>query len=183
MKTYIDRDILVKVAKEAGCKLTEKTTCIMVTRGSNKDNRLYIAKTRDVSRINVNGFKCPDTALTKTPDGGPVGTFLQVVRFDYPEATVLANWRTLCTNLDSYKSEPKKPRGRPAGFRRSKKQPMQGPVIEVQSEETPKQHMERLISELAKKRKIATEMGYPLSPKTIIEFEKKIEELRKKAEA
>lgn len=189
MKTYIDRPVLVKIAEEEGCKLTEKTTCIMVTRGSNKNNRLYIAKTRDVSRVNVNGFRCPDPELTKTPDGGPVGTFLQVVRFDHPEATVLANFRTICRNLDTYKSEPKKPRGRPAGFRRSKKQPVAGPAVEVQAEETPKQHMERLIAELNKKKTLASKVIMPdgsvgtLSPKTILEYERKIEELRKKAEA
>lgn len=183
MKTYIDRSILEKIAREEGCKLTEKTTCVMVTRGANKDNRLYIAKTRDVARINVNGFKCPDTALTATPPGGPVGTFLQVVRFDYPEAQVLANWRTLCHNLDSYKSEPKAKRGRPHGFKRSKNQKMQGPTVEVQAEETPRQHMERLVAELSKKKDIAAKMGFPLSPKTIASFEAKIAEVRSQVEA
>ena len=177
--SYIPREQLLKIAEEAGCILTDKTTCIMVTRGKNKDNRLYIAKTRDVARVNVNGFKCPDTELTAPPKDGPVGTFLQVVRFDHPVHKVLANFRTICENLDSYKSEPKKPRGRPAGFKRSKNKPMVGPVVEVKSEETPKQHMERLVEELAKKKSIAAQLGFPLSPKTIVEFERKIEELRK----
>jgi hypothetical protein len=181
--SYIPREQLVKIAEEAGCILTDKTTCIMVTKGKNKDNRLYIAKTRDVARINVNGFKCPDTNLTAPPKDGPVGTFLQVVRFDHPVPTVLANFRTLCENLDSYKSEPKKARGRPAGFRRSKNKPMAGPVVEVQAEETPKQHMERLVGELAKKKELAAKIGFPLSPKTIKDFEIKIEDLRKVVEA
>jgi hypothetical protein len=181
--SYIPREQLVKIAEEAGCILTDKTTCIMVTKGKNKDNRLYIAKTRDVARINVNGFKCPDTELTAPPKDGPVGTFLQVVRFDHPVPTVLANFRKLCENLDSYKSEPKKPRGRPAGFKRSKNKPMAGPVVEVQAEETPKQHMERLVAELTKKKELAAKLGFPLSPKTIKEFEIKIEDLRKVVEA
>lgn len=182
MKTCISRDILCKIAKDEGCNLVEKVTCIMVTKGANKNNRLYIAKTKDVARVNVNGFRCPDTNLTAPPPGGPVGTFLQVVRFDHPENVVLANFRTICKNLDTYKSEPKKPRGRPMGFKRSKKQPMQGPVVEVQAEETPAQHMERLIGELNKKKALAVKMGFPLSPKTVMEYERKIEEVRQKVE-
>lgn len=178
IKASIPIDRLKDIAKKAGCTLTDKTTCVMVTKGANKQNRLYIAKTANVSRVNVNGFKCPDTNLTATPPGGPVGTFLQVVRFDLPDNQVLANFKVLCESLDTYKSEPKKPRGRPAGFRRSKKQPIAGPTVEVQAEETPAQHADRLVAELTKKQELAAKLGFPLSPKTIASFETKIAELR-----
>jgi hypothetical protein len=181
IKASIPIDRLKAIAKKAGCTLTDKTTCVMVTKGSNKQNRLYIAKTRDVSRVNVNGFKIPDANLAAIPAGGPVGTFLQVVRFDLADNVVLANFQTICENLDTYKSEPKKPRGRPAGFRRSKNAPIAGPTVEVKAEETPKQHAERLVAELAKKRELAAKLGFPLSPKTIASFESKIAELREQA--
>lgn len=175
--SYIPIDKLTAIAIKAGCKLTEKTTCIMVTKGSNKDNRLYIARTRDVARVNVNGFKCPDTNLTMTPPGGPVGTFLQVVRFDYPANQVLENFRVLCENLDTYPSTAKKPRGRPAGFKRSKNAPIAGPTVEVQAEETPAQHCERLVKELQTKRELSAKVGYPLSAKTVASYRTKLAEL------
>ena len=177
--SYIPIARLETIAREEGCTLVEKTTCIMVVKGSNKTNRLYIARTRDVARVNINGFKIPDAELAATPPGGPVGTFLQVVRFDHSEGDVLRNFRTICRGLDTYKSEPKKPRGRPAGFRRNKNTPIPGPTVEVQVEESPRQHMDRLVAELAKKRDLATKLGFPLSPKTIASFEQKIADLQK----
>jgi hypothetical protein len=175
--SYIPIGTLLSIAREEGCKLTEKTTCIMVTKGK-VANRLYIARTQDVARVNVNGFRIPDPELATLPAGGPVGTFLQVIRFDHPEPQVLANFRLICKNLDTYVAVPGKPRGRPAGFRGSKRGPVTGPSVEVKAEETPAQHAERLVAELAKKQGIAKEMGFPLSQKTIAAYQAKIAALQ-----
>jgi len=180
--SYIPLGQLLAIAREEGCKLTEKATCIMVTKGT-VNNRLYIARTQDVARVNVNGFRIPDPDLAAPPANGPVGTFLQVVRFDYPEARVIANFRTICRNLDTYPAVAGKPRGRPAGFRGSKKAPIQGPSVEIQAAETPAQHIDRLVAELAKKRSIAEKMGFQLSPKTVAQYESKIANLRGKEAA
>ena len=177
IKASIPIERLKAIAVAAGCKLTEKTTCVMVTRGDNKNNRLYIAKTRDVSRVNINGFKIEDPSLAATPSGGPVGTFLQVVRFDLPDPQVLENFRKICERLDSYKGEPKKPRGRAAVFKKSKKAAPAGPTVEVQAEETPAQHAARLVAEFNKKRDLSAKLGFPLSPKTVESFRAKLAEL------
>lgn len=181
IKTTIPFDRLVAIAREEGCPITEKGTSTMV--GKAGGNRLYIAKTRDVARVNINGFKIPDPGLAMTPPGGPVGTFLQVVRFDLPEATVLANFRHICRNLERYTPEPKKPRGRPAGFRGTKHAEPQGPSVEVQALETPAQHADRLVREFQKKRAIAAEMGRSLSPKTVESYRQKLADLGRTLEA
>lgn len=182
MKAQIPFDTLLAIAREEGCTLTDKTTCVMVTKGSNTNNRLYVARTRDVSRINVNGCKIPDAEIAMTPPGGPVGTFVQVIRFDCSNAQALEHFRLACRSLDTWPSIPKKPRGRPAGgFKNSKKQEPQGPTVEVKAEETPAQHLERLVKELEQKKAMAAKIGFPLSKKTIAAFEEKIAKLRTEA--
>jgi hypothetical protein len=177
-KTYIPYDLLVKIAREEGCTLEERTTCMRVSRGTvNKTNRLYIARTHEVNRVHVNGCKIPDPEIACTPPGGPVGTFVQIIRFDHDEAAVLANYRTACKNLDAYPPLPKKPRGRPAGFKRKKDEPIKGPDVEVKADETPGQHAERLIVEFRKKRTLSAALGYPMSAKTVADYRKKVTDL------
>lgn len=176
MKTYIPKDELLKIAEEEGCTLTPKTTCTMVTRGKSK-NRLYISNTKEVNRVHVNGFRIPDPELACMPPGGVCGTFVQVVRFDYPAKQVRANFRLICQKLDEYQPMERKPRQRPTGLRGSKKQPVE--VVVVKAEETPQQTVDRLVGELEKKRDLAKKLGFPLSKKTEKEILEKIEKARK----
>lgn len=175
-------DRLLSIAREEGCTLTEKTTCVMITRGKS-DNRLYVAKTQNVARVNVNGFKIPDPEVAKSPEGGPVGTFLQVIRFDHPEPKVLENFRSVCRGLDQYAPEEKKKRGRPAGLKGSKREEAPGPALQVVAAETPEEHAERLVREYRQKKSIAAQMGYPLSRKTVAEYIARAAELGVSLEA
>jgi hypothetical protein len=180
IKTYIPREKLEKIARDAGCVLTEKTTCIMVKKGTSP-NRLYIAKTAGVNRVNINGFRVPDPALAATPPGGTMGTFLQVVRFDYPVAQVLANFKKICEQLDSY-TPVKNERKSPASFRGTKRKPIES-VVQIVTVETPRETIDRLVSELSKKEEMAKKLGFPLSPKTVKEYHQKISEAKQKLEA
>lgn len=184
MKTYIRCSVLLKIAEEEGCEATSKSTCIKLKKkGAKTNNRLYICAPGDkpeaqVHRINVNGFKVPDPEIARTPRNGPVGTFLQEMRFDQPEPKVLANFREVCRNLDTYPPEGKKERQRPAAFKGNKRtDPPKGPDLEVKMEETVEQHAERLIAEFKKKREIAAKMGFPLSKKLVSDYEQKVQKL------
>lgn len=182
IKTYISFDTLVKIAEEEGCEVILKTTCALVRKGK-VNNRLYIARTKDVRRININGFHIPDPTIARTPRGGPVGTFVQEFNFSLPEPQVLANWRKVCRELDQFTPDPKKERQRPANFRRKKDEVVPGPSVEVKAEESVAEHAERLIAEFKKKRDLSAKMGFPLSPKTVSEFQAKVAGLGFKLEA
>jgi hypothetical protein len=182
IKTTIPIERLKAIAVQEGCQLDDRETCIRIMRGTSS-NRLYIARTRDVARVNINGFRIPDPELAKTPDGGPVGTFLQVVRFDLPEVQVLKNFRQICRNLDGYPPEAKKPRIRPAGLKGTLKghRPITSVIKAIDpliaAVETAAQHAARLIAEYREKLAKAAQMGFPLSKKTTAEYRDKVEDL------
>ena len=179
-KASVQREKLEQIAEAQGCSVDIKASYVLIKKGTSK-NCLFVAKTKEVSRVDIGGFDHSDP-LIKNLGGESHGCVHQQIRNDIPVSDFTAIYTVLCKGLDTFPSHPKKERARPHGFKRSKHQPIAGPTVEVKSEETPAQHMERLVAELAKKEQIATEMGFPLSPKTIESFRSKIEELRKQVE-
>jgi hypothetical protein len=176
LKTFINQDVLLSIAREAGCTVTEKKSYFRLTRGTSS-NSLCVRNTRDVHQVDVNGFVIPGDDIARMPKGGVHGPHVQDLNFSLPEAQVLANFRTVCQNLDTYPSIPKKERSRPGSFRRKKEEVIPGPSVAVRLEETVEQHAERLIAEFQKKREVSNKMGFPLSARTVEEFKSKVASL------
>ena len=166
-----------RIAKEEGCTLTPMASCIKVQKGKSQ-NRLYITNPAQCARVDISNFDHPDTNVVRNLGGESFGKVHQMLRFDRPVEDTMAAFRLLCKGLDTFESHPKKDRPRPAGFRGSLKKGNQpGPSVEVKSEETPKQHAERLIKHYRKIKEYSERVGIPVSPKTIAEMQAKVAEL------
>lgn len=179
IKAMVKMERLRSIAIEEGCTLVDKATCVRVTKGE-QGNRLYIARTQDVSRININGFRIQDKDIARSPKNGVMGTFLQELRFDLPECQVLENFRNVCRNLDKFVPEPKKPKGRPAGLRGSKKREIKTIIPPLATDEeklSPKELAKALLTKYKEKMELAAQVGFALSKKTVEEFRSRLRQL------
>ena len=176
---YIPRERLEEIARNAGCTLTSMAACIKVAKGSSK-NLLYIASTKECARVDLSGFDHPNTEWVRNLGGESFGRVHQMLRFDRPVKDIKESFKVLCEGLESFQPHPKKERVRPASFRGSKKKGAPTADVQVKSDETPKEHMERLVKKMDKIKEYSRQTGIPVSPKTIKEFEEQIAEIKKK---
>jgi hypothetical protein len=177
MKASIPLERLEKVAMEAGCTVTVMASYVKITRGES-ENCLFVAKTKNVSRIDLGGFNVPDPLITRDLGGESHGSVHQQFHTDMLDAQFLANYREVCSKLDKYTKHEKQPKARPHAFRGStNKRPDQ--MILVKVDETPQQTVDRLVAKLALIRKIAKERNMPVSKKTEVEIAEQLEKARK----
>jgi hypothetical protein len=178
-KVSIPQDSLLKVAKEEGCDVDVKASYILIKRNKSK-NCLFVAKTKEVSRVDIGGFDVNGSEFIRNLGGESHGCVHQQIRSDITREQFILTFRTICAGLDGFESHPKKERPRPHAFRGGKKKPLET-VIEIKAEETPAQTVERLVKKLALIRSQSASMGIPVSPKTEKELNEQIHEAAKKA--
>ena len=177
VKAAVQREKLEQLARDAGCTVEVKASYVKVTKGKSK-NCLFVAKTKEVSRVDIGGFSVSQPEFIKDLGGESHGCVKQQIKSDITNEQFLKAYGFLCRGLDAFTPHPKKERQRPHGFRRSKKQGVESVVI-VKSEETPEQTIERLVAKRKKLEQVSKEMGIPVSPKTIKEIEEQLEKARK----
>lgn len=177
--TYVPIEKLMQIAKDSGCDIEEQKSYFKVSRDGNKKQLLYIAKTVKVgvARVDLSGFELKQPEVARYLGGEKFGRVHYQLRFDKPMGHILIHFKQLCDNLGSFVSLPESKRGRPVGLKGSKKQDVG--VVVVKSDKTIPEQIDALVAELDAKRKKAKEMGFPLSKKTELEYNNKIEELRK----
>jgi hypothetical protein len=176
-ESSVPRGDLEQIARDEGCVLEQMASCIKVTKGKSQ-NRLYITNPTACSRVDVSNFDHPDTSIVRNLGGESFGKVHQMLRFDRPVADIKEAFRLLCRGLDTFQSHAKKERARPAAMKGSKRKgEVGGPDVEVQAEETPRQHADRLIAHYRKIKDYAESVGAPVSKKTIAEMQAKVEAL------
>lgn len=180
VKAAVPREKLEQVASAAGCTVEVKASYVKVTKGKSK-NCLFVAKTKDVSRVDLGGFSLTGSMPIKDLGGESHGCVKQQIRADISNDLFISTYRTLCEGLDTFEPHPKKERARPMGFRGSKKKGVESVVI-VKTDETPEQTIERLVAKRAKLVQVSKEMGIPVSPKTIKELDEQLEKARKQVQ-
>ena len=172
-KTSVPRERLESIANAAGCKVDVKASYIKITKGKSM-NCLFIAKTKDVSRIDIGGFDYTDASVVKNLGGESHGCVHQQMRADVSGAALMLGFKTICEGLDTFTSHPKKERKPAHSFRRKGQQNVQT-VVTVVVEETPEQTVNRLVKKLEVIRAQSKVMGIPVSKKTELELGQKIE--------
>lgn len=177
--TYVPRSELEAIARAEGCKIEEQRSFFKITKpGSKSDNKLYLAKTVNVARVDLSGFKLKDSAeLVRNLGGESFGMVHQMLRFDRTAEEISAAFRFLCRELVTFESLPKKPKGRPVGLKGSKK--LTTPVqIQLAPEADPATEIATLKAKLTKLQEFAKSRNMPVSPKTIAQIENRINELQ-----
>lgn len=177
MKASIPLEKLEQVARDTGCTVKPMASYTLITRGSSK-NCLFVAKTKNVSRIDVGGFDIPGGKIARDLGGESHGSVHQQFLTDMPDAQFLANFIAVCKALDTYQPHEKAPRARPVGLPGSTRKAVDNVVV-VSSEETPQQTIDRLVAKIALIRKVANEHGVPVSKKTEREIAEQIEKAKK----
>lgn len=175
---YVPREQLEEIARSAGCTLTPMAACIKVSKDKSK-NLMYIASTKECARVDLSGFDHPNKEWVRDLGGESFGRVHQMLRFDRPVEDIKVAFRNLCEALESFQPHAKKERIRPISFRGSKKKETVSDIV-VKSEETPQEHMERLIKKMNKINEYSKQTGIPVSPKTIREYEEAMAEIKKK---
>lgn len=176
-ETYIPREELLSIAREAGCEILEQKSYFKISRPGVKKQLLYVAKTNGVARVDLSGFELKEPEVARYLGGEKQGRVHYQLRFDHPAEHIKHHFRQLCEGLGSFVSLPESKRGRPVALKGSRQQG--APVVVIQAELSPQQMIDKLVSDLEKKRKLAKEYGSPLSKKTEKEFADKLEELRR----
>lgn len=116
-KTRIDASKIQALLVASGLKLTPQKGFVRVD-GTNEGNRIYVAFTKTVARIDIAGFALltPDGQHREgycTPHCGPFGSVHQQVDFTRPEAAILDTIRELLLALKhapAFVKEPKAPK-------------------------------------------------------------------------
>jgi hypothetical protein len=175
--TYIPVDEMVQIAKDSGCVIEEQKSYFKITRNGNKEQIIYVARTKGVGRVDLSGFELKEPEVARYLGGEKFGRVHYQLRFDRPEGHIRSHFKQLCSNLGNFTSLPKSKRGRPVGLRGSKKQEVA--VVMVKTDMTIPEQIDALVAELNKKRELAKKMGSNLSKKTELEYNNKLEELRK----
>lgn len=176
MKASISLERLQRVAQEAGCTVKQMASYTLITKGSSK-NCLFVANTKNVSRIDVGNFDIPGDRIARDLGGESHGSVHQQFKTDMPDGVFLGNFREVCQSLDTYQPREKAPRARPVGLPGTKhREP--GSVVVVSSTETPQQAMERLVAKLALIRRVSQEKGIPVSKRTEREIAEQIEKIK-----
>ena len=179
----VPREQLESIARAEGCTLEQMAACVKVTKGKSS-NRLYITNPAQCARVDVSNFDYPDRGVVRDLGGESFGKVHQMVRFDRPAGDILRDFHLLCRGLDAFESHPKKERQSPASFKGSRRRGENlGPSVEVQSEETPAQHAERLIKHYGEIKRYAQMKGVGVSKKTTMEFTTKVAALGFRLEA
>jgi hypothetical protein len=176
MKASIPLERLEQVAREAGCTVKQMASYTLITKGSSK-NCLFVAKTKNVSRIDVGGFDIPGEKIARALGGDSHGSVHMQFKTDMPDAVFLGNFREVCTKLDAYTPHERAPRQRPHGFPGTKHKPVDSVVV-VSSSETPQQTIERLQAKIALIRRVSQEKRIPVSKKTEREIAEQIEKAK-----
>jgi hypothetical protein len=177
MKASISLERLEQVARDSGCTVKPMASYTLIMKGDSK-NCLFVAKTKNVSRIDVGGFDIPGDKIARNLGGESHGSVHQQLKNEMTDAQFLANFREVCTKLDQYKSHEKAPRARPVGLPGSNRKAVDSVVV-VSTTETPQQTIDRLVAKRALLERVSKEMGKPISPKTIKEIEEGIEKAKR----
>jgi hypothetical protein len=175
---YIPQEEMLQIARDAGCEVEEQKSYFKIQKPGVKDQLIYIAKTDKVARVDLSGFELKEPGVARYLGGEKFGRVHYQLRFDLPIDIVKIHFKKLCEGLGRWVPLAKSKRGRPVGLKGSKKDPSQGVVV-IQAELTTEQMIDKLVSERETKRALAQKMGSSLSKKTELEYEKKLEELRK----
>lgn len=164
-KVSIQRVQLESIAKKSGCDVDVKASYVKITKGATSKNCMFVAKTKDVSRIDIGGFDYIGVhALVRNLGGESHGCVHQQLRSDVTREQMLAGFEVLCLGLDSFESHPKRVRPSPHTFKFSKRKNIETIIVKV--DETPAQTVTRLVAKLNTIRDQSTKMGIPVSPKT-----------------
>jgi hypothetical protein len=176
--TYIPLEEMVAIAEGSGCEIEEQKSYYKVTRPGVKEQFLYVAKTKNVGRVDLSGFELKEPEVVRYLGGEKFGRVHYQLRFDKPAEHIKIHFKQLCDNLGKFVSLPKSKRGRPVGLKGSKRQEVG--VVTVKAEMTIKEQIDFLVAELEGKKAIAAKMGFNFSKKTQSEYDAKLTELRQK---
>ena len=176
-KTSVPRSKLETIASDQGCTVDVKASYVKITKGKSK-NCLFVAKTVDVSRVDVGGFNVDMPDTVRSLGGESHGCVHQQLRSDIKTDAYIATYTTICANLDTYESHPKKEKARPHAFKGGKRKGVETVAIVIAAE-TPAETVERLIGKLTKLREVSEVMGIPVSQKTVRELNEQLEKARK----
>jgi hypothetical protein len=176
-KTSVPREKLENIAAKVGCDVDTKASYIKVTKGKST-NCLFVAKTKDVSRIDIGGFDVIGDPHIKNLGGEAHGCVHQQIRSDISMNDFIGCFTKLCEQLENFESHPKKDRVRPHTFRGGKKNKIQTPAVVIVTDETPQQAIDRLVKKLTIAKQTSDKMGIPLSPKLLNDINAQIEKAR-----
>jgi hypothetical protein len=177
---YVPRKQLEDIARAAGCGMDMMAACIKVWKGKS-GNKLYIAATKDCARVDLSGFDHPNKEWVVDLGGNKFGRVHQMLRFDRPAADIKAAFKAICEGLEGFEPHPKvKNNFNKMNFGKGSKRKDPEQIMVIKSDETAKEHMERLVKKMNMIKEYSKQSGVPVSPKTIKEFEEKMGELKKK---
>lgn len=95
--TYIDAAKFEGIITAKG--LTPVPQAGFVKVSGAKGRTLYVARTKRVGRVDLSGFEAPAEMGTRNLGGESFGAVTQQLRFDLPEAEVLANFEKVLDHM------------------------------------------------------------------------------------
>ena len=104
--TYVPRELFENILAEHGLPTKVQSGFIRVE--GPKGNRLYVAATKKVGRIDISGFEVAH--LGQVPHCGVFGNVKQQMRMDGTEAEVLARFESLLRSLMTQPAKVKAPK-------------------------------------------------------------------------
>jgi len=150
------------ILNEKGVPYTEQSGFLRVEGA--KGNRLYVASTKTVRRIDISGFET-DRDLAKSPHTGPFGNVKQQMRLDGDEGEVLFRFAELVDRLLAQPAKqpaekaPKAPKEKKAkGERKGWGATPKAPPPDDEAQKA---------ARIALIKKVAAEKGMAISPKSI----------------
>lgn len=156
---YVDAARFEEIIRNANLPYTAQAGFVKVH--GPKGRQVYVAKTKNVGRVDISGFEMEGQGYIPFPDHG--GSVKQQLDFSLPEAQVLANFEKLLKHMATLPPVEKKGRAATRATPRPKATGWSGQV--ESSSPVPKESRKETLQRISK------QMGVPLSKKTQAELD------------
>lgn len=160
-KTYIEQNKFEMIAKEMGFQPLEQAACLKIS--GPEGNNVYVAKTKDVGRIDISGFKVPiEWGVINLTEYQRIGAVEQQIDFSdtRSEEEILLTFRKILELLPTL----------PAVKRTRRRSAMPGAIQKIEAKQ-PEKSASELAEEKAKRlaliQRVAQEKGAEISSETV----------------
>lgn len=168
--TYVEQGKFLAIAQELGLSTKEQKGFVKVWDAGKGENaqRLYVAKTKKVGRVDLSGFEVEFGA--QHLGGEKFGGVSQQLDMSLPEEDILTNFRALCEHMKSLPA--------PAPKERKAREPKaEGKVQGTAPAHDPMAEKRSLLARKQKAVEIATKRGAEVSQELVAEIKQLEEEL------
>jgi hypothetical protein len=164
---YVSQTELLNVVSELGLVSHEQAGFIRVQATDRPEHRLYIAKTKNVGRVDVSGFDPEVEGVSRLGEGERFGKVRAQIDFNREPSAIIATFRNLCSLLFTLPvsvvapSEKKERAPRAPSVKKESK-----PKVEASEDDRSAR-----LARLAKIKEVAARMGAQVSAKVVEELE------------